>query len=106
MDRLLIVSNRLPVSVTQTGTELEFKPSVGGVATGLSSLKSPLQTCWIGWPGIAWDRLTDLEEQTIADRLARVPGVSYVWVWGGQKAEMQVVVDCSHNVIRPVDIYK
>lgn len=32
--------------------KLVFKPSVGGVATGLSSLDTDWEKCWIGWPGI------------------------------------------------------
>ena len=32
-------------------------------------------------------------KRTIADQFTRIPGVSYVWVWGGQMPEMQVVVD-------------
>lgn len=32
--------------------KLVFEPSVGGVATGLSSLDADCEKCWIGWPGI------------------------------------------------------
>ena len=32
--------------------KLVFEPSVGGVATGLSSLDTDCEKCWIGWPGI------------------------------------------------------
>ena len=32
--------------------KLVFEPSVGGVATGLSSLDTDWEKCWIGWPGI------------------------------------------------------
>jgi len=35
--RLLIVSNRLPVSVSKREGRLRFQASAGGVATGLSS---------------------------------------------------------------------
>ena len=35
--KLIIVSNRLPVSVKKTNGKLEFYPSIGGLATGLAS---------------------------------------------------------------------
>jgi len=69
MSRLLIVSNRLPVSVKKVDGELSYERSVGGVATGLSSLETPVETFWIGWPGIAQDELTPQDEQAIDARL-------------------------------------
>lgn len=71
MSRLLIVSNRLPVSITKVDGQLHYKRSVGGVATGLSSLKTPVETFWIGWPGIARDELTPEDEQAISGQLTR-----------------------------------
>lgn len=54
MARLIIISNRLPVSVVRNGESFDFKSSVGGLATGLSSIgQSTYETIWIGWPGIA-----------------------------------------------------
>jgi len=35
MSRLLVVSNRLPVSIEQRKNSFNIKPSVGGLATGL-----------------------------------------------------------------------
>jgi trehalose 6-phosphate synthase/phosphatase len=49
--RLLIVSNRLPVTVSATGDALEFKASAGGLATGLSSFYQSRNAVWVGWPG-------------------------------------------------------
>ena len=51
MQRLLIVSNRLPVSFHKRGDKLFYNVSTGGLATGLSSLYKTLDTLWIGWPG-------------------------------------------------------
>ena len=51
MKRLIIVSNRLPVEVSQKAGKYRFRTSVGGVATGLSSVKKTYQNLWIGWPG-------------------------------------------------------
>jgi HAE1 family hydrophobic/amphiphilic exporter-1 len=44
-------------------------------------------------PHVDVDKLTLFAKQTIADQLTRVTGVSYVWIWGGQKPEMQVIID-------------
>ena len=57
--RLLIVSNRLPITVSEEH-ELKFKESVGGLVSGLKAyldFKSPQSHnpindhTWIGWPG-------------------------------------------------------
>ncbi|WP_455363672.1 bifunctional alpha,alpha-trehalose-phosphate synthase (UDP-forming)/trehalose-phosphatase [[Eubacterium] cellulosolvens] len=55
MSRLIIVSNRLPVTATRRGGKLHFKQSVGGLATGLESLYKSYNSLWIGWCGIATD---------------------------------------------------
>jgi trehalose 6-phosphate synthase/phosphatase len=51
-DRLLIVSNRLPVSIGRDGREFTSQPSVGGLSTSLNSLQKELETLWLGWAGI------------------------------------------------------
>lgn len=47
--RLVIVSNRLPVTVDRRGGKVRFSPSVGGLATGLGSFYRNLDSVWIGW---------------------------------------------------------
>lgn len=49
----MIVSNRLPFSVTRRGGEYILKQSVGGLATGIGSVYKSLRSLWIGWPGIS-----------------------------------------------------
>src|SRR5882757_4460064 len=66
---LIIVSNRLPVSVKKVDGKLEFYPSIGGLATGLASYATDSKNKWIGWPGIASDELSEKERQQITDRL-------------------------------------
>ena len=70
--RLLVVSNRLPVTVIENQGKLIFQESVGGLVSGLSayldSLKGSSFTeseyIWVGWPGVSVDRRTkeELEE--------------------------------------------
>ncbi len=67
MRRMLIVSNRLPISVTKKKGVLDFVPSTGGLATGLSSFYQTYESLWIGWPGII-ARNAD-EKQVITTKL-------------------------------------
>lgn len=69
MSQVIIVSNRLPVSVKKDDGKLQFYPSVGGLATGLSSYVTDSRNTWIGWPGIASDELTDEDKQAIVTEL-------------------------------------
>ena len=71
MPKVIIVSNRLPVSVKKDNGRLKFYPSLGGIATGLSSYVEDSRNKWIGWPGIASDELTSDERQEIVDELAK-----------------------------------
>lgn len=53
--KLIIVSNRLPLTVTQQNGKYEIVPSAGGLTTGLHSLETSLEKHWIGWPGVHFD---------------------------------------------------
>jgi trehalose 6-phosphate synthase/phosphatase len=57
MRRLLIVSNRLPITVQDRKGDLHVEPSVGGLATGLSSWYKSHDSIWIGWPGITGKKI-------------------------------------------------
>ncbi|MEP2774118.1 MAG: bifunctional alpha,alpha-trehalose-phosphate synthase (UDP-forming)/trehalose-phosphatase [Fulvivirga sp.] len=53
MARTIIVSNRLPVNVSKDKAgNLNYQPSAGGLATGLSSVYQEGDNLWIGWPGM------------------------------------------------------
>lgn len=49
--RILLVSNRLPVTVRNIDGEMRVEMSVGGLATGLRSIRSRGDNLWLGWPG-------------------------------------------------------
>lgn len=53
--KLIIVSNRLPLTVTKQNDKYDIVPSTGGLSTGLHSLKIKLKKHWIGWPGVYID---------------------------------------------------
>lgn len=52
MSKTIIVSNRLPVSITKENDQIVSKPSAGGLATGLGSIYKSGDNIWLGWPGI------------------------------------------------------
>lgn len=52
MSRIIIVSNRLPLSIREDSGKFSMEPSVGGLATGLRSFYKDYDSRWIGWPGI------------------------------------------------------
>jgi len=49
--RVLIVSNRLPVTLRESPGGVEVVPSAGGLASGLRGYYESASTTWIGWPG-------------------------------------------------------
>lgn len=71
MPQVVIVSNRLPVSVKKEAGKLVFYRSAGGPATGLSSYVKDRHNSWIGWPGIASDELSADDRKAIVAELAK-----------------------------------
>jgi trehalose 6-phosphate synthase/phosphatase len=55
VSRLLLVSNRLPLTAERKRGKLTLKPSAGGLATGLHSVHDPGNGLWFGWSGL-YDR--------------------------------------------------
>jgi len=50
--RLIVVSNRLPVTISKDSAgEYHFKMSSGGLVSALSGCKKYMSFTWIGWPG-------------------------------------------------------
>lgn len=50
--RLIVVSNRLPVTISKDDNgEYHFKMSSGGLVSALSGCKKTMSFTWIGWPG-------------------------------------------------------
>jgi trehalose 6-phosphate synthase/phosphatase len=77
MSRLLIVANRLPVTVTAVGDGVEVQRSTGGLATGLMRPHENADGLWIGWSGapadLAPDQQAALDRELDAMRLVGVP---------------------------------
>jgi trehalose 6-phosphate synthase/phosphatase len=58
MSRLIIVSNRLPFTLRQSGADVECSASTGGLVTALSAYltrqrrqQKDFDSVWVGWPG-------------------------------------------------------
>jgi trehalose 6-phosphate synthase/phosphatase len=76
MPRVLIVANRLPVTVKPTDTGVEVQRSSGGLATGLLRPHEQSAGLWIGWSGagnLSPDQQAELDRQLADMRLVGVP---------------------------------
>lgn len=63
MGRLIVISNRLPISITRSDTGFKYKQNSGGLVTGLKALKKDIDFIWIG--NISGMHFTDREKQVI-----------------------------------------
>jgi trehalose 6-phosphate synthase/phosphatase len=74
--RLLIVSNRLPVSAHLVDGEVRLAAASGGLATGLRPWHEGSGGLWIGWPGdtsrFSPEQKADLERQLTARAIVQV----------------------------------
>ncbi len=82
MGRIITVSNRLPVSVSKVNGKLSFRKSVGGVATGLSSMHESSESIWIGWGGLEEEKLSGRETDELRRRLSKEYGSIPVFLTG------------------------
>jgi trehalose 6-phosphate synthase/phosphatase len=69
MSKTIIVSNRLPVKISQQKNKLKVSQSEGGLATGMGSIYREGNNIWIGWPGIEVDSAE--QQQLVTERLAK-----------------------------------
>ncbi|KAM0678219.1 Trehalose-6-P synthase/phosphatase complex synthase subunit [Binucleata daphniae] len=61
--RLIIISNRLPLTIKKHNTTFEYKETSGGLVTGLKAVKETLPFLWIG--NISGMKLNESERETI-----------------------------------------
>ncbi|HOB18272.1 MAG TPA: bifunctional alpha,alpha-trehalose-phosphate synthase (UDP-forming)/trehalose-phosphatase [Candidatus Methanoculleus thermohydrogenotrophicum] len=71
MNRLLIVSNRLPISVSRQNGDLRLQRSVGGLATGVGSFYKSYESVWVGWPGMNVQKKQNEEREQIIEALRK-----------------------------------
>ncbi|MBN1382117.1 MAG: bifunctional alpha,alpha-trehalose-phosphate synthase (UDP-forming)/trehalose-phosphatase [Deltaproteobacteria bacterium] len=68
MSRIIIVSNRLPITIKLERKQIVIEPSAGGLATGLWGPHQESQGLWFGWPGDV-SRLNDIQLKTLEQQL-------------------------------------
>ncbi|KAJ2766869.1 Trehalose-6-P synthase/phosphatase complex synthase subunit, partial [Coemansia linderi] len=73
---LIVVSNRLPVTLEQKGSDWSFKLSSGGLVSALSGLKREMSFTWVGWPGKDFGA----EDRTKIDSLLQENSCSAVYL--------------------------
>ncbi|KAF3763459.1 family 20 glycosyltransferase [Cryphonectria parasitica EP155] len=67
--RLLIISNRLPLTIKRTDDgQYNFSMSSGGLVTGLSGLSKTMTYEWYGWPGL---QVPEAEVDLMRERLKK-----------------------------------
>lgn len=77
MGRIILVANRLPVTISENEGKLTVIPSAGGLATGLKSLEGSYEKVWIGWPGLTnEDSATRVKVESELEKVSMRP----VWV--------------------------
>lgn len=78
-ERLLLVANRLPITLTKDkgANEYSFSLSSGGLVTGLSGLQRTTKFKWYGWPGktVPKGDIADVEKG-LAEKYDAIP----IWV--------------------------
>ena len=68
--KTIIISNRLPVKVTEDDEGLSLKQSEGGLATGLGSIYRQGDNIWIGWPGV--EISTEEQKHEVSEKLSEL----------------------------------
>lgn len=69
MNRILVISNRLPVTVKRTDHKIKIDQSSGGLVTGLQSLHKSHEVLWVGWPGISSSKVKNIHKE-LGNKLA------------------------------------
>ncbi len=71
MQRIIIISNRLPVSLDFSGEETTLEQGIGGLATGMKSVHENNDSLWFGWPRYNPEDLSDKKLKETENLLAK-----------------------------------
>ncbi|GAJ18164.1 unnamed protein product, partial [marine sediment metagenome] len=69
MERIIIVSNRLPVGIKIKNNSVHLQTSIGGLATGMKTIYKSFDSLWIGWPGIENKKIYESLREEIKNKL-------------------------------------
>ena len=100
MPKTIIVSNRLPVKLTEADGQFKLTPSEGGLATGLGSIYKQGDNIWIGWPG---DEVSDEKDKKKV--ITQLKELSLLPVFLTQEEVSQYYEGFSNEVLWPVFHY-
>ncbi len=100
MSKTIIVSNRLPVKISEHKNKLKVSPSEGGLATGMGSIYREGDNIWIGWPGI---EIRDNEKQE--DVTEALKSLNLVPVFLNEEQITRYYEGFSNEVLWPVFHY-
>src|SRR5262245_38430611 len=101
MSRLLLVSNRLPVTVKAEKDAVSVGRSAGGLATGLSRPHERSGGLWVGWPGDV-SRLSDAQRTQVE---AQLTGMRLVPLYLGASEVSRYYEGYSNRVLWPLCHY-
>lgn len=69
MNKIIIVSNRLPIDLNFSNNRLNVKSSIGGLATGMKSVHAEGNGIWIGWSGVIEDEIPQSQKEAVEKAL-------------------------------------
>jgi trehalose 6-phosphate synthase/phosphatase len=101
MSRILLVSNRLPITIREEAGNLVVSPSSGGLATGLKRLHEQSEGLWFGWPG-PLDGLDEEQQEHLLDGLKRQRTVP---IWLSEEEIRGYYDGFSNGVLWPICHY-
>ena len=95
--RLIVVSNRLPVTIEETDIGLRLQASCGGLVTALRPVLHDSLGCWVGWTGTDYaPEIADLLRGESAHDYSLVP----VFLTAAEKACFYH--GCSNEIVWPL----
>src|SRR5215467_13394689 len=98
MNRLIVVSNRLPFALDSAGEDLwTVTPAVGGLVSAIEPVLRERGGTWIGWPGIAGE----IPKQSLAEA-TRDAGYKVVPVALSETERNEFYYGYSNEVIWPL----
>lgn len=98
--KLIVVSNRLPISLQTTGKDLQAHPSSGGLVTAMNAVLKKRGGIWVGWPGTNEDLGNKLDP--ILEKVSKEIGYSLKPIKLTAKEHKEFYCGFSNEIIWPL----
>ena len=95
-NRLLIISNRLPITIGKKDSKIDLQPSSGGVVSGLQAFYKNYNAVWLGWPGIVSEGDKKIVESELSSKF------NYSPVFIPRELSEKYYEGCCNNTIWPL----